>query len=197
MKRILIMVTIISILFTGMAFGESLFSPNTRTTKSLFSDISPRASQVGDIITIVIEPATEIKSNNSYTEKKSLSLAASFIPLNLLGTSAFTPLDISKDNSTGNSQTGQRQFNLTTTMSATIQEVLPNGNFVIMGQQEILVGDKKQLLQFSGVVRPGDISQSNNISSTKIANVSLSIEGELGEIQEKKGIFTRILDWIF
>jgi len=196
MKKVLI-ISIIITLLTGMAMGESLFSPNTRTTKSLFSDISPRASQVGDIVTIIIEPTTEIKSNNSYSEKKSLSLAASFIPLNLLGTSAFTPLDISRDNSTGNSQTGQRQFTMTTTMSATIQEVLPNGNFIIMGQQEIFVGEKKQLLQFSGIVRPGDITQSNNISSTKIANASLSIQGELGEIQEKKGIFTRILDWIF
>jgi len=194
MKKFFLIILII--LIPNICCGESLFNPNTNRTTSLFADPSSRASQVGDIICIEINPQTQVNTSNTFKVQKDMEHKADFIPINIFG-GPFTPLDISGSSSSGGSETGKKNFDFSTTISAVIQEIMPNGCFVVLAEQEILIGEKTQLIQFSGMVRPGDIEADNTIDSSKVANVSLIVQGELGEIEENRGIITRFLDWIF
>ncbi|NLA58040.1 MAG: flagellar basal body L-ring protein FlgH [Firmicutes bacterium] len=77
-------------------------------------------------------------------------------------------------------------------------EVLPNGNLVIEGTQSLIVNNETQEITVRGVIRPQDIEPDNTILSTYIADATISYQGSgiLGA-QDKPGILTRILNWIF
>ena len=59
-------------------------------------------------------------------------------------------------------------------VAAIIQNVLPNGNYFIVGQKEILVDGQKQTIMLSGIVRPYDVKlPDNKVDSSKIANAKI------------------------
>ena len=64
--------------------------------------------------------------------------------------------------------------------------MLPNGNFVISGQQEVRVNHELRVLRISGIVRPEDITQENTVSYDKIAEARISYggRGRITEVQQ-------------
>lgn len=195
MKYLIILFIIFN---TSVSYAGSIFKPETaRKETFLFTDLSCRASQVGDIITVIVRPNTQINSTSTSQINRKMNVGLSFLPLNLEGTDVFTPLSL--DGSQGNSstETGKRQLSFTSTMSVTVQQILPNGNFLVTGHEQISIGDKDQILNVTGIVRPGDVTAENTIISSQIADLIVDIEGELGDIKNKRGILTRILDLLF
>ena len=66
-----------------------------------------------------------------------------------------------------------KDASFTTTVSARIVKVMANGNYFITGRREIMVDSEKQIMQLSGVIRPYDIDQNNQISSAKISDAKI------------------------
>ena len=83
-------------------------------------------------------------------------------------------------------------------MTSQVVEVLPNGNLVIEGSQSLVVNRENQEITVRGIVRPQDIAADNTVLSTYISDASISYQGSgsLGT-QQKPGIITQILNWIF
>ena len=79
---------------------------------------------------------------------------------------------------------GQASHNNTfaTTVSARVIKILSNGNYFISGRREILVDGEKQIIQLSGVIRPFDINQDNQISSAQMADAKIMYKTE-GDIK--------------
>lgn len=159
----------------------------------LFSDL--KARNVNDIVTIVISEST----TQSTTASKSLSdantdgLGAGLTtnPGNAPGLSTlaktlnkFTNIGFSSSstNSFKGSGSNSRNEAFTTTISARIIKVLQNGNYFIEGSRELLINGDKQIIQISGVIRPYDITQANQIDSKYIADAKIMYKTE-GEIQ--------------
>lgn len=176
---------------------------------SLYPD--RRARRVGDIITIRIveDPEAELKANTKTSRSSSLDASK----LKFLGYMkalaeknhrlAQTPgTDDLMLGSLGLKFDGQgtsdRQGHVQAYVSAMVVDVLPNGNLVISGSRQIRINNETQFITISGIVRPEDISPTNEISSTYIANARIIYSGT-GPISDKQkpGWLGRMIDHVW
>jgi flagellar L-ring protein precursor FlgH len=140
-----------------------------------------KARQPGDVVTIlVMERATAAAAGSTKSARSSSadysigalgpltrSLGAWASPANLAGQSQ---LD-------GQGRT-TRETALTTTLSAVVTGVLPNGTLVIEGAKTVQVNSEQQLVQVRGLVRPYDLTPGNLVRSDRIANLEIRINGK-------------------
>jgi len=158
-----------------------------------------RAHKVGDILTVTIDIKDEATIENQTTRNRNNSENAGFP--NLLGLETklpqkILPAEIDLDNlarmSSGSNSTGrgkiEREEEIKLKMAAMIAEVLPNGNFVIHGRQEVRVNFEVRELRIAGVIRPEDITTQNSISYDKIAEARISYggRGQITDVQQPR-----------
>ena len=79
-----------------------------------------------------------------------------------------------------------RSENIELSIAAVVTEVLPNGNLMITGSQEVRVNAELSILTIAGVVRPSDIGAQNTIPYDRIAEARVSYggRGRLTEVQQ-------------
>ena len=162
------------------AQAPSLFSANA---PDLFLYRDVKARNVGDILTIqVIENASATNSATTATQKKGeVSLSAPAIAGLEHGNSALNFSNILQAagglnfNGTGSTtRSGQLQAQI----SARVVQVLPNGDLRIEGTKVVTINGERQTLTIGGMVRNHDVSPSNVISSTAIANMDVKFDGK-------------------
>jgi flagellar L-ring protein FlgH len=154
-----------------------------------------KAHQPGDLVTIAFN--FNVAQNSSSTMARSKSATAGLaagtgiagigflrFPSSIGGQSALNTSDVR-----ANSQT------FTSTMMATVQEILPSGALVVTGTQRIIINGKAQNMKVTGTIRPEDIDNTDTVLSSSMANVQLDFDGNWGEA--KKGILQQIIDWIW
>jgi flagellar L-ring protein precursor FlgH len=153
----------------------------------LFTD--PRALSVGDILTVLISINDRAKFKNeserSRNSTRDLSLGGSFDFDGVTG-DAKAGFDIgSGTKSVGNGQTARSEA-LDLSIAAIVTDVLPNGNLVIQGSQEVRVNAELRVLTIGGIVRPTDIGPDNVVSWERIAEARISYggRGRLSEVQQ-------------
>lgn len=181
--------------------------PQGITTGSLWTDSGGkyyedvRARRVGDIVSITVsENAQASKQGTTKTgRKKDLTGDFSFSGLTAGGkvlmdtlTTGYTGTFDTNFNGSG---TATRKDTMTTYMTATIVEVLPNGNFTIRGSRWTKVNEELQQIVLEGVIRPMDISRQNEIQSQKIADAKIFFVGK-GPVSntDRPGWLMRIFD---
>lgn len=158
-------------------FG-SMWQPGAR---AFFKD--HRAGRVGDLLTITVAINDQAILNNQTQNTRKDSTSS--IGTNMLGLETILPSAISASslvNASGALGTdGQAQINrkeqITTSLAALVTQVLPSGNLVVVGKQEVRVNYEVRDLQVSGIVRPTDIDATNTISYDKIAEARISYGG--------------------
>jgi len=168
-----------------------------RGDNPVFSD--KKAMNVNDIVTVVInENILASSSGQKSLSKSTVDGLGGGVMSGLPGTSmgslankvnAVTDIGFKIDsNNVFNAKgSNQRTETFTTTLSARIIKILENGNYFIDGRREILIDGQKQILHVSGVIRPEDISQTNQINSQNIADAKIMYEtqGDIKEATEK------------
>ena len=147
-----------------------------------------RANNVGDIITITLEESLNASNSGSETLSKTDAYTfdlpeALFGPSSLLGKLFFNG-GVKENNLAGGttqsftgSGTAAQANTLTGTMSVTVVRVYPNGNMEVKGERKLSYNSGTEYIRLSGVIRPEDISSSNTVSSTKVADAQLSYTG--------------------
>ncbi len=163
------------------------YNPNSlwrNGSRAFFND--QRAHQVGDILTVKVnindtaQFQDQTQLNRSTTEDSSIT---NFIGANTLGSSAakaILPGSILTANGTTqvNGQgTINRQDQLLTHVAAVVTQLLPNGNMVIEGKQEVRLNQEVRELIVAGVARPEDIESDNTIDLPKIAEARVAYGG--------------------
>ena len=179
---------------TNLENPGSLFG---RGDNPVFSD--KKAMNVNDIVTVVINENILASSSGQKSLSKStvdglgggvMSGVVGKITGNLASkVNALTDIGFKIDsNNVFNSKgSNQRTEKFITTLSARIIKILENGNYFIDGRREMLIDGQKQILHVSGVIRPEDISQTNQINSQNIADAKILYEtqGDIKEASEK------------
>src|SRR4029077_19650260 len=106
---------------------------------------------------------------------------------NLANVSGQTQLD-------GEGQT-TRQTDLTTTLSARVTHVLPNGYLVVEGTKDVQVNSERQVVTVRGVIRPIDLTTGNIVQSDQIAQMEIRVNGKgvVGDAIRRPFILYRLL----
>ncbi|APV51389.1 flagellar biosynthesis protein FlgH [Betaproteobacteria bacterium GR16-43] len=155
----------------------------TTASRPIFEDV--RARMPGDTITIAIsEKLTASQKSTSAIEKT--GAAALSVPLVQGIPGKFMQgAGLQADSSNkydGKGETASDNL-FTGTITATVLEVLPNGNMVISGEKQIGLNRQVEVLRISGIVDPKWILAGNTISSARIADARLEYRGQ-GAISE-------------
>ena len=158
--------------------NNSLWQPGA---KSFFRD--PRASNVGDIITVNITVSDAAKLSNSTARSRANSDSAdltNFFGLETVLPTGMTPgslVNLGSDTSNAGNGSIDRSESISLTLAALVAQVLPNGNFVIDGRQQVRVNNELRDLKVSGIVRAEDITQNNTVNLAQIAEARISYGG--------------------
>jgi flagellar L-ring protein FlgH len=174
------------------------YAPNSlwRTgSRAFFKD--QRAAKVGDLLTVNV--AVTDQANISNETKRSRANSESFgLPkaIGLENTRAGKAADVgdtsllNATSTVSNDGAGsvQRAETVTTNVAAVVTQVLPNGNLVVEGKQEIRINFEVRELIVAGVVRPEDIAADNTIDSTKIAESRIAYggRGQITDVQQPR-----------
>ncbi len=172
---------------------NSLWASNR---KNFFKD--QRASDVGDILTVLVniqdtaelDNETERTRNNGETAQLP-ALGGYEASLGRILPQAIDPASITDLGSTSRSVgsgTVEREEEIEVKLAALITQILPNGNLVINGSQEVLVNFEKRILKIDGVIRPEDISTNNTINHDQIAEARIIYggEGHITDVQQPR-----------
>lgn len=156
-----------------------------------------RASRVGDIVRvdIKIKDKAELDNQTSRERKNSEALGApklfgaealyGVVPGSQNGESLLSITGSNKNEGTGSSK---REETIETQVAAIVTQLLPNGNMVIKGSQEIRVNFEVREISIAGVIRPEDIDSDNTIESTKVAQARISYggRGQITDVQQPR-----------
>jgi flagellar L-ring protein precursor FlgH len=157
-----------------------------------------RASDIGDIITVTIDIQDEATLENSTERTRASNESAGLNSLLGMEQSLNRILpqavdntslaDFGSDSTATGSGTIERDDEIKLRLAALITQLLPNGNMVISGKQEVLVNFEKRILQIDGVIRPEDISVANTVSYDQIAEARIvySGEGQVTDMQQPR-----------
>ncbi|MBV8574385.1 MAG: flagellar basal body L-ring protein FlgH [Acetobacteraceae bacterium] len=173
------------------------YNPNSlwrNGSRSFFKD--QRAHQIGDLLTVTVNITDQANfANESQRSRQSTedSGVTDFLGARALSASAqkFLPgrfLTADSNSSSDGKGSIQRQETMVTNIAAVVTQVLPNGNLVVEGKQEVRVNYELRELIVAGIVRPEDIQSDNTIDSSKIAQARISYggRGQISDVQQPR-----------
>lgn len=163
---------------------------------NLFHDV--KAMNVGDVVTVVISMDDRAIMGNSTDRSREAKIKSQWnFLLSLIPSLGGPPdsqfkqtgawqNDINSKTETQGQGTINRSEQVRFTLAAAVTAVLPNGNLVLHGSQEIRVNNELRVLTVGGIARPRDINKDNSINYDKIAEARVSYggRGRLSEVQQ-------------
>lgn len=145
---------------------------------NLFSD--PRAMRIGDVVTVRIAIDDEASLDNQSTRSRNsaagIGLGFGF-GVDGVGSSGNFGADVNSNSTTRGRGSVGRSEQIFVSVAAVVTNVLPNGNLLISGSQEVRVNYEMRVLTVAGLVRPRDISPNNTIRYDQIAEARISYGG--------------------
>jgi len=187
--------------------------PSQATPGSLFTTQAPdfyqdlRARNVGDIIVVDIVENSKAKKKNDTKAERTNEFSAG-IPYLMgysgslrreAGSTNTDPLVAADFTSKHDAKAElKKEDSMTSSIGCTVVEKLPNGNLVIRGSRELQVNGETQYIILQGVVRPSDVTTSNTVYSTQLADAKIYYTGR-GVLSDKQkpGWLARLLDNIW
>jgi flagellar L-ring protein precursor FlgH len=154
-----------------------------------------RAMRVGDILTVKVRITDSANISNqtarSRTNGEKMGAAAlfgfegKFVPD---GTDPAAMVDVDSTSNSNGAGSVKRSEALITNVGAVITQILPNGNMVVEGRQEVRVNFEMRELIVAGIVRPEDVESDNTIDSTKVAQgrISYGGRGQITDVQQPR-----------
>jgi len=173
--------------------ANSLWRPGSRTFLR-----DSKAAAVGDLVTVLVSISDSASLNND-TERSRDNSENMGIP-RLLGLDAsylrFLPnsidptklVEATSANSSKGGGTVKRGETVTLRVAATVTQLLPNGNMVLSGRQQVRVNNELRDLSLAGIIRPQDIASDNTVKHDRLAEARISYggKGTLSDVQKPR-----------
>ncbi|MDO8289000.1 MAG: flagellar basal body L-ring protein FlgH [Parvibaculum sp.] len=178
---------------------QVVYEPNSlwrSGSRAFFRD--QRAARIGDIMTVIINISDSAKVNNATKRTRTNSESAALpnffgleSQLSKVLPEAVDPaalVEAETEGSSAGNGSVDRKETVELTVAAVVTQVLPNGNLVIEGRQEVRVNFEVRELLVAGIVRPEDISSTNTILHTQIAEARISYggRGQITDVQQPR-----------
>jgi len=157
-----------------------------------------RASQLDDLLTIVVaEQASAVTSGTTKTQRTSSannSVAALAGPTRALGPLA-NLAGLSADTQLSGQGTTSRVTTLSTTLTARVVHVLPNGALLVEASKDVQINAERQTITVRGVVRPSDIDAGNSVQSNRLGQMEVRVNGKgvVGDAIKRPFFLYRVL----
>jgi flagellar L-ring protein precursor FlgH len=172
----------------GLAEAKDIYQPSG--WPSLASD--RRAGEVGDVLTVLVHQDAESVNSAQSTAGRSTSVG---------GGLSVGSISESGELSLGSTHRGggelRRRERIAAQLTVTVQEVLPNGDLIVAGNQWLQVNGNRTNIGVRGRVRPADISSHNTVISARIADAMINFDGR-GFVSRsaKPGLISRIFSFL-
>lgn len=180
--------------------AEPVPQPAYRPGNSIWQDASadlfrdPRARKIGDVVTVKIsikDKATldnNSKRSRDSTTKLKPKLGYDFKTTGGLNHNGDLSIDVEAEGETSTDSKGgiTRSEKIELLIAAVVTGVLPNGNLIVSGSQEVRVNYEVRELSVAGIVRPRDIATDNSVEYDKVAEARISYggRGRISEVQQ-------------
>jgi flagellar L-ring protein precursor FlgH len=156
----------------------SLWTPSARLN-DLARDL--RASQPNDVVTILVTETINAAASGASTTERASSANAAIT--SLAGPKAATGalanlLNTNGDQKVNGTGTTTRAATLTAVLTARVVKVLPGGLLFIEGSKDLQVNSEQQAITVRGIIRTADITTTNTIGSTQIADMEIRVNGK-------------------
>jgi flagellar L-ring protein FlgH len=174
--------------------ASAIFLPSSRANHpssiwnggraDIFSD--PRAAKIGDVVTVTIAINDSATFGNASERSLNAQVDAQFdykLGVNNNTYELKPQFESGATSATQGEGSIDRSEKIQLAVAAVVTDLLPNGNLIVSGSQEVRVNYELRLLNVAGIVRPQDISAGNTISYDKIAEARISYGGR-GRIME-------------
>jgi flagellar L-ring protein precursor FlgH len=164
---------------TQAADGNGAIFQAGMNERPMFED--RRARNVGDVLIINIVETTSAtgKSGAANDNSGSIALSTPTVTAGAAGTAVEFPMGMTGSTSVKSASktdsSGSNTFSGSITV--TVTEVLANGNLRVAGEKQVAIRHSEEYVRFSGVVNPSNISSSNTVQSTQVADVHVEYKG--------------------
>jgi flagellar L-ring protein FlgH len=151
-----------------------------------------RASEPGDLLTVVIFQAAEATNSQQNNSRKKTDAGGSF---------QAGSIDEEASLEFGGGYTGRgevrRSERLVAQLTVSVDDVLANGDLLVRGEQYIKINGETTRIGVRGRVRPDDINGQNAVLSSRIADAQISYDGR-GFVTRsaKPGLINRIFNFL-
>lgn len=149
-----------------------------------------RSYQIGDVVTVLLNEETQTErnvaanvnrksTNNMLASSTGLSNAIQNLSVGgskLGGVMSGIKMDGAEITNSGGGQ-DSKTAKLIGAVTVTVVEVLANGNLVVRGEKQLALTEGAEIIQLSGIIRPTDISPSNMVQSSRLANAQIAYRG--------------------
>lgn len=182
-------------------------APEWSLATRLYGD--EKARRVGDLVTVIVEERSrmnrEAESQGGKTTSGGGSLSVGHPYLVVQGQQRPTswdefgvpPWNWGIENNFSGGGSVSSEDDLSSTLTARVIDVLPNGNLLLEGKRTVRLQNEMVQVLLTGVVRSRDINGDNTVASSKISDATIRYEtsGPLSREQER-GLLTRLLNWL-
>jgi flagellar L-ring protein precursor FlgH len=172
---------------TAAVGAESLYKPGS--FQSLTADA--RVRQVGDLLTVLIHESASATSAADTSASRSANVG-----IDLRGPYSGRSAAIGTDNQLDGRGRTQREGRVLGQITVAVQQVLPSGDIVIKGEQVLEINNESQRIALEGQVRPQDVSSTNVVLSSRVANARIQYAGH-GDLADRQrpSWWHRMLTW--
>ncbi|MCE3261351.1 MAG: flagellar biosynthesis protein FlgH [Pseudoduganella sp.] len=188
MPTVLKLLLLASLNLCAVARADSLYDP--AGFRPLLAD--QRARRVGDNLTVVVTETSSAAARTDVTTQRS-----SEIGVGVAADSRHHDASLGLQNEFDGGGAVQRSGRLLAQLTVSVTDIAPNGDLWVSGEQVLEINGDRQFIKLEGRVRAADVSDTNTVASSRLADarISYSGSGPLADSQ-RQGWLARIAAWL-